>query len=91
MSTPVNVPSSENEDDYTIMGTIVEPSMNKMSINLTHIHLVKIGIHKMDSVLFTQPYKVNKMPKTRFHKQILHLNLLHFLLLVSGPGLLQSP
>jgi hypothetical protein len=25
MSTPMNVPSSEGEDDYTIMGTIVKP------------------------------------------------------------------
>jgi len=26
MSTPVNVPSSKDEDDYTIMGTIKKPT-----------------------------------------------------------------
>jgi hypothetical protein len=40
--------------------------MNRMSVNLTHMRLVKIGIHKSTNILFTQPYKVNKMSKTRF-------------------------
>jgi hypothetical protein len=33
----MNVPPLENEDDYTIMGTIVGLCMNKMLVNLTHM------------------------------------------------------
>ncbi len=91
MFTLVIVPSSEDEDDYTIMGIVVKPiheyNVGKLD---TYVH-VKIDIHKNDNILFTHPCKVNKMSKTRFHQQILQLNLLHFLLLIKGPRLLQSP
>jgi len=33
----MNVPPLENEDDYTIMGTIARLCMNKMLVNLTHM------------------------------------------------------
>ncbi len=32
MSTPMNMPSSKDEDDYTIMGIIVEP-MHEQNVN----------------------------------------------------------
>lgn len=53
MSILVNVSSSKDEDDYTIMGTIAKPMHEQNVVNLTHMRLVKIGIHKSISILFT--------------------------------------
>jgi len=53
MSTLMNVSSSKDEDDYTIMGTITEPMHEQNVVNLTHMRLVKISIHKSANILFT--------------------------------------